>query len=253
MLFEGVGVALATFFREDGEVDLGATAEHAARLAETGMKAVLVAGSTGEASALDPAERLALLDAVRAALPSPGPLVIAGTGTTSSRAARVLTQGAADHGADALLVLSPPLAADPRPYYDEVAKAAGGTPILAYHYPTMSQPGIRVDVLSELPVVGCKDSSGDADRMLAEVETFAGALYVGASSLVLAAGAVGAAGAILALANAVPEDSMAAFRGDAEAQRALGRTQRRVSAGIRSIKELTAERFGTPTAVRFGV
>ena len=51
-LFTGVGVALATLFDEAGEVDVKATAAHAATLVELGIRAVVVAGSTGEASAL---------------------------------------------------------------------------------------------------------------------------------------------------------------------------------------------------------
>ncbi|MDQ1498933.1 MAG: 4-hydroxy-tetrahydrodipicolinate synthase, partial [Actinomycetota bacterium] len=48
-VFSGVGVALVTLFDDDGEIDVGATAAHAARLVEQGIQAVLVSGSTGEA------------------------------------------------------------------------------------------------------------------------------------------------------------------------------------------------------------
>ncbi|MGH9286064.1 MAG: dihydrodipicolinate synthase family protein, partial [Acidimicrobiales bacterium] len=51
--FRGVGVALVTLFDERGGLDAGATADHAARLVELGVAAVVVAGSTGEAAALD--------------------------------------------------------------------------------------------------------------------------------------------------------------------------------------------------------
>jgi dihydrodipicolinate synthase/N-acetylneuraminate lyase len=50
-------VALATLFGEAGEMDVKATAAHAATLAELGTRAV-VAGSTGEASALTSGERV---------------------------------------------------------------------------------------------------------------------------------------------------------------------------------------------------
>src|SRR6266511_4207347 len=49
-IFSGVGVALATFFDEDGEIDARATADHASTLVELGLRAVVVAGSTGEAA-----------------------------------------------------------------------------------------------------------------------------------------------------------------------------------------------------------
>ncbi|MDQ3979569.1 MAG: dihydrodipicolinate synthase family protein, partial [Actinomycetota bacterium] len=140
--FTGVGVALVTLFDDDGDLDAAATAEHAARLVELGVRAVVVAGSTGEAASLSPEERVELLAAVRAALhPSAGVPVIAGTGAPSARQAVALTAAACEHGADAVLALSPPGAADPGPYYDAVAKAAGATPVLAYHWPALSPPG----------------------------------------------------------------------------------------------------------------
>src|SRR4051795_11716567 len=64
-LFTGVGVALVTLFRDDGSVDAPATAEHARRLADLGIRAIVVAGSTGEAAALDADERVRVLAAVR--------------------------------------------------------------------------------------------------------------------------------------------------------------------------------------------
>ena len=53
-VFTGVGVALVTLFDDEGEIDAPATADHAARLVEAGVRSVLVAGTTGEATALDP-------------------------------------------------------------------------------------------------------------------------------------------------------------------------------------------------------
>ena len=64
-LFTGVGVALVTLFDDEGEIDAPATADHAARLVEAGVDAVVVAGTTGEAAALDADERSDLLVAVR--------------------------------------------------------------------------------------------------------------------------------------------------------------------------------------------
>ncbi len=165
-LFRGVGVALATLFDGAGGLDAKATAEHAATLVDLGVRAVVVAGSTGEAATLTPAERLALLTEVRRAVPSGIP-VLAGTGAPSRRQAVALTRAAVDHGADALLVLSPPGSSDLRGYYEAVAGAAASTPVLAYHYPKSSQPGIPVELLPELPIQGAKDSSGDPERLLA--------------------------------------------------------------------------------------
>jgi 4-hydroxy-tetrahydrodipicolinate synthase len=251
-VFRGVGVALLTLFDERGDVDVAATAGHAARLVDLGVAAVVVAGSTGEAAALDPDERAALLTAVLAGVGDRVP-VIAGTGAPSARQAGRLTARAGELGAAAALVLSPPGAADPRPYYDDVAKAAPDLPLLAYHFPAASQPGIPLDLLDGLPVVGCKDSSGDAERLLEELALFDRPMYTGSSALLSFAGPVGCAGAILALANAEPEDCIAALAGDAGAQRRLTSPHLEARRSFpRGLKELTAARFGTSVVARLG-
>lgn len=251
-LFSGLGVALLSFFDDAGALVPQASAEHAARLVGAGVAAVLVAGTTGEAASLEPGERLALLSAVRAEVPARTP-VIAGTGAASAAQAAALTRAACGNGADAVLALSPPGSEDPRPYYDAVADAAGTTPVLAYHFPGVSAPGLPVEVLGQLPVSGCKDSSGDAARLLHELVTFPGALWVGSAPLAYLAGAMGAAGAILALANVEPERCLAALAGDAGAQLALVEpdilASRRFPA---ELKALTARRYGTPTPARMG-
>lgn len=247
--FVGAAVALVTLFDMDGDLDAPASAALAVQLVELGVQAVVVAGSTGEAAALSPQERIELLDVVKASVTSVP--VIAGTGAPSARQAVELTAAAADHGADGVLALSPPGVSDPRPYYVQVAKAAGDVPVLAYHFPAVSPPGFPVAMLVDLPVAGFKDSSGDPTRLLEAVAWWGGPVYVGSSALLYMAGAVGAAGAILTLANADPERCVAAFGGDAEAQLELApghfKAMRNFPAGI---KALTADRFETSTVTR---
>ena len=251
-LFTGVGVALVTLFDDDGEVDAKATAEHAARLAELGMRAVVVAGSTGEAASLTDAERISLLTEVRQAVPSGTP-VLAGTGAPARRQAVALTRAAADHGADGVLVLSPPGGVNLRRYYEVVAAAAGDVPVLAYNYPKVSPPGVPVELLNELPIQGLKDSSGDPGRLLDELTGFSGWLYVGSATLIAMAGPLGCAGAVLALANAEPERCAAAFAGDPGAQLELVQAHRASRRDFpHGLKELVADRFGTSRAARLG-
>ena len=249
-VFTGAGVALVTLFDDRGELDAPATADLAARLVDAGMRAVVVAGTTGEAPALDPDERVALLEAVRRQVPASIP-VIAGTGAPSARQAAALTRDAVERGADAVLTLSPPGVTDPRAYYDAIAKAAAGSPVLAYHYPKVAPPGIAVRFLGDLPVAGIKDSSGDAERLLHELDQYDGAIYTGSSALLSFAGPLGCAGAILALANAEPERCVRAFAGDVEAQRALLQPHLAAHESFpRGLKEMVAARFGTSTACR---
>lgn len=248
-VFSGVGVALVTLFDADLEVDVPATTALAVDLVATGVTAVLVAGSTGEAAALDPDERTALVAAVRAALPA-DVCVLAGTGAASARQAAALTARAAAAGADAALVLSPPRRSDPRPYFDAVATAAGDLPLLAYHFPAASSPGIAVADLADLPVAGLKDSSGDPNRLLEELTSYHGEVYVGSSALITQAAALGATGVILALANSQPEDCVAAFAGDAEAQLRLAPHHLGMAPFPEGIKSQAAARWGTATHAR---
>lgn len=250
MLFEGVGVALVTLFQGDGSLDVAATTELASNLVELGVRAVVVAGSTGEAAALEAEERSQLLRAVRGSVPSSVP-VIAGTGAPSRVQAAELTRRALRDGADGVLVLSPPGSRDLAAYYGAVREAAGDGPVLGYHFPSTSAPGIPLDVLAKLPLDGCKDSSGDAARLLFTLEVFDHPLYVGSASLLALAGPLGVSGAILALANSHPELCAAAFTGDAAAERALTVPLRRAAERFPGgIKQLVAERFGTSTASR---
>src|SRR2546423_15461307 len=105
-VFEGVGVPVVTLFNDDGSLDAAATADLAAQLVDLGMKAVVVAGSTGEAASLSIDERSALLRAIKAAVADVP--VIAGTRAPSAQQAGEQTPGAAGAGADAVLALAPP-------------------------------------------------------------------------------------------------------------------------------------------------
>jgi 4-hydroxy-tetrahydrodipicolinate synthase len=246
--FEGIGVALVTLFDAGGDLDAPATAAHAARLVDNGARGVVVAGSTGEAATLDAAERSALLAAVRDAVAGRVP-VIAGTGAPSARQARDLSRRAADGGADALLVISPPGPADPRPYYDAIVGSVD-VPVLAYHYPVVSAPGIPVDVLSELPVVGVKDSTGDPARLALEVDELP-VVYTGSAALLLQAAAMGCTGAILALANLDLGGCALAWQGDGRCQRELVSGHRPGAwSGIAGLKRSMHALYGTSPVTR---
>ncbi|HVC73969.1 MAG TPA: hypothetical protein VNC85_09375, partial [Mycobacteriales bacterium] len=89
------------------------------------------------------------------------------------------------------------------------------------------------------------------ERLLRELSTWDGHLYPGAATLLSFAGPLGSPGAILALANARPEQCAAAFAGDAAAQLAL--TADHLASAARfpaGIKAMVAERYGTSAAVR---
>jgi len=248
--FEGVGGALCTIFDAQGELDAGATAELASQLAESGVAAIVVAGTTGEAVTLTRKERRKLVKRVVGTINGAVP-VFAGTGAPSAYQAARFTADAVDLGVEGVLVMSPPHVDDPRPYFDAVAKDTAGVPMLAYHYPKWSAPGIAVGALNDLPIAGVKDSSGDAKRMLETITEFAGAFYTGSESLLTAAGVLGAAGAISGLANVEPELCAQAFEGDGDAQRELASLVQMCGRGFpATLKELVSARFGCSAVSR---
>jgi 4-hydroxy-tetrahydrodipicolinate synthase len=251
-LFTGVGVALVTLLDDAGDVDAAATGSLAADLAERGMQAVLACGTTGEAGTLTDDERVQVIRAVRDAVPAAVP-VLAGTGAARPDRAAELTAAATAAGADAVLAWPPPGSEDLPGYYAALVRAAAGLPVLAYHIPWVSSPGVPVSALASLPVAGLKDSSGDPDRLLAEVARYPGCTYVGSSALLALAGPLGGTGAILAVANAEPELCRAAFAGDAAAQRRLTDVHLAVrEGGVPALKRILAEQRGTPALSRLG-
>jgi 4-hydroxy-tetrahydrodipicolinate synthase len=243
-LFTGVGVALLTLLDSDGDVDFDATGDLAADLAGRGMQAVLACGTTGEPATLTPAERHEVIAVVRGAVPAHVP-VIAGTGAPTAELAAMLTADAIGAGADAILAWPPAGSADLAGYFATVAEAAAGRPVLAYHFPKISAPGVPVEALATLPVIGVKDSSGDPNRLLAEITRYPGATYTGSSALLTLCGPAGGAGALLAAANVEPELCCAAFGGDGAAQRALADVHLAGQAGgPPALKQILAQRRG---------
>ncbi len=256
VVFGGVGVALVTLFGPDGEVDPVATGKHAADLASRGVTGVLVCGTTAEAATLTEAERVMLIEAVRAALPDSVP-VIAGTGASSARQALTLTKMAVAAGADAVLTWCPAGAAGPPSpaalvgFYAGIADAAEDHPVLAYHNPFLTCADIPVVDLGALPVAGLKDSSAQPDRLLDELTSYAGDTYVGSAGFLALAGPLGAAGGLLALANLAPEACLAAFGGDVTAQRDLaGQHLTLARGGIPQLKRMLAESSGLSPVCR---
>lgn len=248
-LFDGVAVALITHFNQDGGLDAIATAEHALELVNLGVSAIVIAGSTGEASALTAPERRVLLSAIRKHIAGKVPIVV-GTGADSIEEAVALTAAARDQGADVVMALAPRGARDQRPYYDAVSKAAEHVPLFAYNWRT-SPLGIPIELLGDLPILGYKESSSSVERLQRVIAGWGGPVYVGSSYLLLAGKSLGCVGAILSLANAAPELAIGAFNGDTKACHELMRDDFiELSESVIGIKALTARRFGTSTVLR---
>lgn len=226
LLPSGVGVALVTFFGTDGAVDCKATAERARRCVELGVSSVLVSGTTGEAARLSVVDRIDLAAAVKDAVPEVPVLV--GTGHPGAAATLEATaRVAVEAGADALLVYCPQ-DAEPTAFFRAARDAAMGLHVLAYHNPSLPVRKLGTEELASLDVEGVKDSSANTNR-LADLVELGVRTYVGSPTQLMLAGACGAAGALLAAANVAPSDCIAAWEGDAAAQRRLFALHRRAS------------------------
>lgn len=214
----GIGVALVSIFDDDGRLDIDATTQHAESCVARGVTSILIAGTTGEPWRLSGTDRIDLAAAIKSALPAT--FLAVGTGDPAATRAIDLTSQVTREGvADAVVVL----AAGDQPahdFYRDLVSAADGTPVLAYHLPVFAPPGIPVNAVPSLPVAAIKDSSGDADR-LAHLLHDAQTVFVGSPNLLSIAGPCGARGALLALANTMPEACLDAWAGDHEAQRQL--------------------------------
>ncbi|GAA3340849.1 dihydrodipicolinate synthase family protein [Amorphoplanes nipponensis] len=249
-LWTGPAVALVNLFDAGAAVDAKATAGHAARLVEAGIRAVLVNGSTGEAATLTDAERVELVAAVRHACP--GVPVIAGASGEWWQQAVTRVAGAVDAGADAVLVAPPRLGGALTGFYERVT-AAAGVPVLAYHYPGVAGGPVPVEALGELGLAGIKDSSGDPARLGHELGLGGDlAVYTGASALLGYASWLGAAGAVVAAANLAPRECLAAWAGDAAAQHVVLRAEREYKARPGGLKEAMGRLYGTSPVRRLG-
>ncbi|MEZ4415351.1 MAG: dihydrodipicolinate synthase family protein [Gemmatimonadota bacterium] len=232
--------ATSPFDPVSGDLDVVGLRANVRRWSGTGVKGIVIGGSTGEAMLLDDEERLAALDATAGVLPD-GVLLVAGTGAESTRRTVRLTREAAAHGAHAVLVQPPAFykgAMTPEAlliHYTAVAEASP-VPVIIYQVPlrlsTLDLPTGLVAELSKHPnVIGIKDSRGQLDLVGDLVsQTVTGfQVLVGSGAHLYASLEVGAVGGILGVANLAPRESAAicaAFaRGDhAEA----GRIQKEV-------------------------
>jgi 4-hydroxy-tetrahydrodipicolinate synthase len=248
-LAPGAGVALVSLFAQDGVLLTDETADLAARLVEAGAASVLVAGSTGEFWALEDEERVALASAVRIAVPRDVP-VIGHAGGVPVERAEALAVAMADVGVDAVLAL--PVGIEPEavvPFYRRIA-ADVDVPVIAYNFPRLGVD-VTLGALAEAGIAAVKDSSGDGSRLAAEVLELGIETYTGAAALVGLAHDLGAAGAMLGVANVHPDLSRDAFAGDREAFRRLARAGLGTAREFPSLlKRQTAERWGTPAFSR---
>jgi len=203
--------ALATPFRGDAP-DLSAFAALIDHQLAGGTQALVVAGSTGEAHALDQDEYDRLLAFAVKHVGGRVP-VLAGTGTANTRKTVRATQRARDLGADAALVVTPyyvrPTQEGLVRHFSEVADR-GGLPVVLYNVPSRTGCDMLPETVARLAaharVVAVKEARGDSERVaaLAALQTPHFSLFSGDDPTCAAAMMRGARGVISVAANVAP-------------------------------------------------
>ena len=166
--------ALATPFRGDA-LDLDAFARLIDYQLASGTQALVVAGSTGEAHALEQAEFERLLAFAVERVDGRVP-VLAGTGTANTRKTILATRRAQSLGVDAALVVTPyyvrPTQEGLHQHFLAVAEQ-GGLPVVLYNVPSRTGCDLLPETVAKLAsherIVGIKEARGEAERVAALV------------------------------------------------------------------------------------
>jgi len=206
--------AMATAFREDGSVDLDATAAIATHLVDHGHDGVVVSGTTGEAPTTTVPEDGEILAAVKDAVGDRA-TVIAGVGTNSTSHSVELARQAEKVGADGLLLVAPyynkPSQAGILHHFTSVATATD-VPVMLYDVPSRVGVTIALDTYAaavELePVVAVKDAVGDLARGV-RLRELGYAVYSGDDVANLAWLAHGAAGVVSVVGHVAGDETRA--------------------------------------------
>lgn len=215
MVLNGIFPALTTPFETDGSVSLSGIQQNIARYNQTAVAGYVVLGSTGESVMLGPEEADSVLVAAKEAA-IPEKLLIGGTGAESTAETIARTRRAAALGYQVALVKTPyyykpAYRADTYLKHYRAVADVSPIPILLYSVPIFTGISLETPEILELSqhsnILGIKDSSGFIQRV---AEVVGGAptrfhVLTGGAAVIYPALSVGARGAILALAAALPE------------------------------------------------
>lgn len=207
----GVFPPIPTPFKTDGEIAFDRLKYNFERWNQQPLSGYVVGGSNGEFVSLTIKERVEVIHRSRMAIPDDR-LLIAGSGTESTRTTIDLTRQVAEVGADAALVVTPCYYKNRMSvsalenHYRQVADASP-VPILLYNVPSYTGVDLPIEAVVRLAdhpnVLGIKDSGGNVAKiglMVYETpEKFQ--VLAGSAGFMLGALAVGAVGVIAALAN----------------------------------------------------
>ena len=215
-VFTGAGVAIITPMKANGEVNYEKLGEFIDYQIENSTDAIVICGTTGEASTLTHEEHIETIrfaaDHVKKRVP-----VIAGTGSNCTETAVYLSQEAQKAGVDACLVVTPYYNKATQKglikHYTTVAKSVD-LPIIMYNVPGRTGCNIQPETAATLSkdvdnIVAIKAATGN---MAQESKTMALAegrldMYSGEDGLIVPLMSIGAKGVISVLSNVAPQQT----------------------------------------------
>ena len=231
----GVFTPIPTPFDENGQVAHDKLEFNLGKWNQTGLSGYIVMGSNGEWVFLNEREKLAVLKTARQVIPK-DKLMVAGTASESTVNTMALTEGAAEIGADAAIIINPSyyksqMTAPVLVNHYRVIADASPIPIMIYNLPPATGIDLSADLLVELSqhpnIIGVKDTSGNMPKMGETIRRADPSFQVvsGSANFFYPSLAIGVTGGILALANVAPDQSVEMFRlfnaGEIERGRAL--------------------------------
>ncbi len=212
--FTGSGVALVTPFKSDGTPDYEKLDELLEMHIANKTDAVIICGTTGEASTLPDFEHLEVIR--RAVKTVAGRIsVIGGTGSNDTQHAIEFSQKAEEYGCDGVLCVTP--------YYNKCTqkgvvehfKAIANSisiPVILYNVPSRTGVNMSVAAVKELAkvdnIVAIKEASGDigyAIKLRREVPELH--MYSGNDDMIVPLMSIGGKGVISVVANILPEET----------------------------------------------
>ena len=210
-IFRGSATALITPF-SDGKIDFDSFANLVDTNIRGGADALVVAGTTGEASTLSPEEQAALCACAVQVADGRVP-IIGGAGSSDTAHACNLARMMCRAGCDALLCVTPYYnKATPHGlelHFSAIAEASE-KPVILYHVPARTGCEMPLSVCQTLAthpnIHGIKEASGDvifAERIIAACGPDL-PLYSGCDRLTLPLLSLGAQGVISVVGNVIP-------------------------------------------------
>lgn len=214
-IFTGAGIAIITPFNPDNTINYDRLGEMIDHQIESGTDAIIICGTTGEASTMSDQEHI---DCIKFAVEHTAGRVpvIAGTGSNDTAYAIELSKEAEAAGVDGLLVVTPYYNKSTQKglimHFNAIADAVN-IPIILYNIPGRTGVNMEVSTIKELAkhknIVAVKEASGNisyAAKLLAECGDVID-VYSGNDDMIVPLMSLGAKGVISVLSHVIPKET----------------------------------------------